>query len=79
MTKKLYKVECRGLKYNSTGSGVIHGISYVIAEDSTSAYNKVKRYLDINCIGLECERELLLIELIAEDYGYSATRTMLFL
>lgn len=76
MTKKLYKVECRGLKYNSTG--VIHGISYVIAEDPTSAYNKVKKHPDGCDIGFDAERELLSIELIAEDYSYSATRTMLF-
>ena len=42
--KNLYKVVCKGMK----GS---HGIAYVVANDPTEAYTKVKNYLDAKDIG----------------------------
>jgi len=77
ITSKLYKVTLRGLTYNSTG--VAHGVSYVIAEGTDKAYNKVRDYLDSQQIGFEKERELSTIELIAENYPYTDTGTMLYL
>ena len=41
---KLYRVTLRGMTYNSTG--VAYGVSYVVAQDSESAYKKVKEFLD---------------------------------
>ena len=39
--KKLYRVTLKGMTYNSTG--VAYGSSYVIAENSDEAYQKVKK------------------------------------
>lgn len=57
---KLYKVTCRGLY------GSIYRVSYVLAEDPTIAYKKVKNNLDRRNIGFPPERELQSIELIAD-------------
>lgn len=76
-TKKLYRVTLRGMTYNSTG--MIRGISYVVATNPDEAFKKVKSFLDTNHYGFKHERELDKIELIAEDYIYTDTKTMLFM
>ena len=74
---KLYRVTLRGMTYNSTG--VAYGVSYVVAQDSESAYKKVKEFLDKENIGFTKERELDKVELIAEDYMYTNTGCILYL
>lgn len=76
-TKKLYKIELRGM--TGWSSGVIHGISYVVAANPNEAYKKVRKYLDDNDLGFSKERELKKIELIAEDSNITGTQTMLFI
>lgn len=76
-TDKLYRVTLRGMTYNSTG--VIHGVSYVIAKDSDTAYKKLREHLDKKNIGLSKDRALDKIELVAEAYEYTETKTVLFL
>lgn len=75
--QKLYKVTLRGMRYSATG--VIHGISYVVATNAEEAYQKVKRYLDKKDYGFRMERELDKIELLASTYEYNDTKTLLFL
>jgi hypothetical protein len=76
-TDKLYLVELRGL--NGYSSRVVYGTSYVVAKNSDEAYKKVRKFLDADDLGFEDERELLKITLLAEDYEYTTTRTLLFL
>ena len=73
---KLYKVHLRGLG-NSTGVNL--QTSYVLAEDSNMAYLKVRKWLDKNNYGFHDYRSLDYVTLLAEDYEYTETRTMLFL
>ena len=75
--QNLYKVTLKGMTYNSTG--MVHGISYVVAADPTEAYNKMRGYLDKKDIGFKRDRELHTIELLASDYEYNNTDIMLFL
>ena len=42
--QKLYRVTLRGMTYSSTG--VVEGISYVVATNAEEAYQKVKKRLD---------------------------------
>jgi len=73
---KLYRIKLTGLNdYNGVGAG----ISYVIAEDSEKAYQKVRKFLDDEDYGFAKEREMDKIELIAEDCKYPDIGTMLFL
>lgn len=74
---KLYKVNLRGMTYATTG--MTYGVSYVIAENPTEAYDKVRKYLDTNDIGFSKDRELHSIELIASDSPYNDIGTLLFL
>ena len=74
---KLYKVNLRGMKINSTG--VAYGVSYVIAEDPYSAYQKVKDFLDDNDIGFSKDREMDSVELIADSKQYNDCGTILYL
>ncbi len=76
-TKKLYKVTLRGM--TSSTSGTAYGISYVVAEDPEKAYQKVRSFLDAGNIGFKKDREMHTVELLAETYKYTDTRTMLFL
>lgn len=66
-TNKLYKITCKGM---TTGSSNHFGIGYIIAEDPSNAYNKIRAYLDKEELGYSKERELDKIELIAEDISY---------
>jgi hypothetical protein len=74
---KLYKVTLRGMTVTSTG--VVYGVSYAVAEDPTSAFLKVKKFLDTNDIGFSKERELLSIELVADTNIYPSCGTILHL
>jgi hypothetical protein len=74
---KLYKVTLRGMTVTSTG--VVYGVSYAVAEDPTSAFSKVKKFLDTNDIGFSKERELLSIELVADTNIYPSCGTILHL
>jgi hypothetical protein len=76
-TKKLYRVTLRGMTYSSTG--IIEGISYVVARNSDEAYQKVKSRLDDKDYGFAHERELDKIELLAEAYEYTDTKTILYI
>ncbi len=75
--KKLYRVTLKGMTYSSTG--VIHGVSYVVAENSDEAYQKVRTFLDEKDFGFSGDRELDKVELIADTSQYTDVKTMLFL
>lgn len=65
MTKKLYKVTCKGMR--STVGGVAHGIAYVVCDHPTEAYQVVRDVLEKEDFGFFGDRELHSIELIAEE------------
>ena len=75
--KKLYRVTLNGMTYN--GTGVAYGLSYVIAENSDEAYQKVRKFLDENDLGFPKERALNKIELIADSYRYTDVGCLLHL
>ena len=74
---KLYRVTLRGM--TSSVTGVSYGISYVVAKNTEEAYQKLKKFVDENDLGYSSQRELDKVELLAEDYQYTDTGTMLFL
>jgi len=74
--QNLYKVTLRGM--TTTSTNMIHGISYVVAADPTTAYIKVRKHLDDNDIGFSSDRELDKIELIACSRDYNDTKIKLF-
>ena len=74
---KLFKVTLRGMTVTSTG--VVYGVTYAVADDPTTAYLKVKKFLDTNDIGFSKERELLSVELIADSNIYPDCGTLLHL
>lgn len=76
-SKKLYKVTLRGMTYNSTG--VVYGVSFVVAETTDEAYKRVREFLDKHDIGFSRDRELDHIQLIAENYQYTHVEHLLFL
>ena len=75
--QKLYRVTLVGMTYSTTG--VVEGISYVVATDAEEAYQKVKKRLDKKDYGFSKDRELDKVELIASTYEYTNTRTLLYL
>ena len=76
-TNKLYLVKLKGMQ--SSVSGTIYGLSYVVAINPNDAYMKVKLYLDDTGIGLVQDRELESVSLIAEQYDYPACKIKLYL
>lgn len=74
---KLYIVRLKGMKTSSTGT--VWGESYVVANDPTEAYEKVKAHLVEKKIGFEKERELDSITLIADAKDYSNIGIKLYL
>lgn len=74
--KKLYKVTLRGMTYSATG--VIYGVSFVVANDPQHAYQVVKKDLEKRDIGYASDRELSNVELIAEDTQYPDCKTRLY-
>ena len=75
--QKLYRVTLRGMTYNTTG--VVEGISYVVATSAEEAYQKVKKRLDDKNYGFKKDRELDKVELLASTYEYTDTKTLLYL
>ena len=71
MTKKLYKVTCRGMR--ST-----HGTAYVVANDAGDAYARVRAELDKRDLGFTDDREMESVELIAEDCQYPSCKVQLY-
>lgn len=53
--------------------------SYVVAIDAAEAYRTVRDDLDKRDYGFSKDRELLSVELVAEDYEYTETGSRLFL
>lgn len=53
--------------------------SYVVAPDAAEAYRTVRDDLDKRDYGFAKDRELLSVELVAEDYEYTETGNRLFL
>lgn len=74
----LYKVTLRGMKSSIAGS-VAYGISYVVADGPTRAYEIVREFLDKTDLGFDSERVLDSIELLAEDKEYPDCGTILFI
>ena len=74
---KLYKIVLKGLHY--CGCGAALGTSYVVAEDPTTAYKKLRAYLDENDVGFQRDRELDRIELIADGEMFGGCGTRVFL
>ncbi len=75
--KKLYRVTLKGMTSSYTGAA--YGISYVVAENSDEAYQKVKRFLDEKNLGFSKDRELDKVELIADTYQYTDVGSLLYL
>lgn len=71
--QKLWRVKIRG-----SGMG-LYNPSHVISPDATTAYDTVRRELDRLDYGFSKDRELLSVELVAEDYEYTETGSRLFL
>ena len=67
---KLFKVTLNGMNYGRSTGSVVNGTAYVVAEDLTTAYNKVRKYMDKNDLGFTHEREVESIELLAEEADY---------
>lgn len=61
---RLYKVVLLGML-----SG--YGTSYVVADDPTSAYDTVKKFLDKNNLGFLDHRKLDRVELLADTDQYA--------
>ena len=74
---KLYRVLLRGMTNSSIS--INHGSPYVVAEDPTAAYKRVKDYLDKKDIGFRQDRALYKIELLAETGDYPDCKEQLFL
>jgi len=68
---KLFRVNLKGLNWLRS--------SYVVAEDTNLAYEKVRKYLDEKDYGFRSDRELESIQLLAEDNDFTDVRTRLFL
>jgi hypothetical protein len=77
--QKLYRVNLKGMKYSGAGGGPTYGVSYVVAQNPTEAYEKVKKFVDDEDLGFSKNREMESIELIASDYQYNNTGHILFL
>jgi hypothetical protein len=75
---KLYKVVLRGMTV-ANGNGVTNGEAYVVADDPTMAYHKVKNFLELKDWGFPKERELKTIELLAEENDFPDCGIRLFL
>ena len=72
----LYRVKLRGMQ--SSVTGIAYGDSYVIANDPSEAYQKIRRFLDKANIGFHKERELKSVELLAGEDEYNDTGKMVF-
>ena len=66
---KLYIVTCQGMTPG-------HGSAYVVAEDPTSAYVRLRAHLDSEGLGFDGERELDDIKLVADEDSLSELPTL---
>lgn len=76
-TNKLYKVTLKGMTINTTG--IVYGVAYSVAKTSEEAYQKVRKFLQEKDLGFSKDRELDKVELIAEEYQYTDTDSILYL
>ena len=74
---KLYLVKLRGMQ-SAIGDSISYGKSFVLADDPSSAYNKVKEFVDKEDLGFVHNRELEYIELLADEGRYNDVGTMVF-
>jgi len=61
----LYRVKLKGMK--SAVLGISYGDSFVVANDPTEAYQKIREYLDNEDIGFMSDRVLETIEFLASE------------
>lgn len=73
----LYRITLQGMNSSIAGN-VAHGIPYVVADNPTEAYNKVRQYLNEKDYGFPSDRVLKSIELLASDDIYSGCTVQLF-
>ncbi len=73
---RLYLVTLQGL---SNHIGTSYHSCYVVADNPSQAYSKVRTRLDIKDYGFRHERELDSVRLLADEGEYSDLRTPLFL
>ena len=78
MNKKLYRVTCQGMNYGLSGK-FAHGVAYVVAFDPEDAYLMLRESLDNRDLGFSSERELKMVELIAEVGDYPACGAALYI
>lgn len=64
---------------SSIAGDVAYGISYVVADGPTEAYNIVRKFIDKEDLGFDSDRVLEKVELIAEAEQYPDCGTMLFI
>jgi hypothetical protein len=64
---KLYLIKLRGL-LEAGINGITNGVGYVLASDSSEAYNKMRNYIELKDLARN-KKDLALdrIELIAEE------------
>lgn len=67
---KLYKVTCRGMTTTCMGTQTAHGVAYVVAENASEAYSKLRKSLDDHDLGYSRDREMDKVELIADIRDY---------
>lgn len=78
MSIKLYEVSCRGMKYD-TGGGIVYGKAFVLAENPSDAYKKMRKTLDEQSIGSSKDLELESVKLLAEDSLYPDCEIRLYI
>jgi hypothetical protein len=70
---KLYRIKLLGFQTTNIG------VSYVVAENPSEAWEKILNFLNEKDYGFKNEREFDTIELLADTYEYCKTPSMLFL
>ena len=71
-TRKLYRVKTRS-------PSCLDQISYVVATNSHDAYSKVREDFDRRDIGFPSDREMVQVELLAEESIYPFCDSRLYL
>ncbi|HOD97838.1 MAG TPA: hypothetical protein PLT63_03590 [Syntrophales bacterium] len=75
---KLYRIKLRGMCGGLT-TQVAYGCPYVVAESPNKALEIVQSYLSKKDIGFSDEREMVNIELLAEQADYPSCKIQLFI
>jgi hypothetical protein len=65
------------MRYNTISTS--GGVAYVLAENPSQAYDKLRDFLDKKDLGFSHERELENVKLLAEDGDYPPCRMRLIL